>query len=217
MPFTYTDPEGKEHELLPPLVRDHNLSMFFYAFDKTGIKRCVSGAAIQGYMPDIPFHKTERMFRRYENQIRAIVQNLPDKAVSFSPGDFSIATAMGRLRDAMSSVMQYGWKTDIDLEKLQLIRPQIEVVVINGMIVVRKRGQELPPAGHETNFTVDSKFGLEVDNPSLPVLEAIATLHGAHLLTLPTKIKNVPRKMLDDLAARYDIAISEDVDHFVLF
>jgi len=66
----------------------------------------------------LPSHRSEETFRRYEPLIKTAVDNAPNDTSFTIPPDLAPTTFVARLRDTTLSVKKFGWKTDINMEKL---------------------------------------------------------------------------------------------------
>jgi len=220
MPITYVDPEGNTHTLSYPCYWATEQKLFLVARREDGVIVNINRQRLQGYMSQVPFHKSERMFRRYEGQIHAILSALPQRPIAFDPTPFAPQTALCRLRDSINSVLEYRWETSLDLKALAALRPQIEFVIQAGQVVVRSKltREPLSPASSDPlPVAQEVNFGLILDKPDLNTLEAVALLHSKRVLSHPTKLIGVSRLVLDDLAQRFDIAINEELDHCIMF
>jgi hypothetical protein len=83
-----------------------------------------------------------------------IVEKHPTAEVKIDPAPLSAAEYIGCLMDAMSSLHQYNWKTDVDLGKLTAVRTDLFAFESAGWIIIRGRSApreviQVPPA-HDT-------------------------------------------------------------------
>lgn len=100
----------------------------------------------------LPHRFRESSFRRYEQTIRDAVNAWPQVCV-FNPLTVGLQpiTFSNRLRDAKTSLLQYNWKTDVDVEKLLRIREDFIVaergdLVLTGSKETLKTYTQLPSA-----------------------------------------------------------------------
>ncbi len=165
----------------------------------------------------IPPHKSERMFRRYEQAIFAIVQQFPN-VISFDPKPLSIVTFSCRLRDAMSSLLEYKWASPIDVNRLAEIRPQVEVAQVNGMVVVRKVGTAMPnPLNAQGEVAVKDDFAFNITKDDPIAVFAAAYLIERQFLNRPVQLMNVSQETIAKTLENYDVGITAtNVGTFVM-
>ena len=160
-------------------------------------------------MTQIPYHKSERMFRRYEEHIFRIVKEFPT-AVSFDPHPHSSETFMCRLRDSISSLLEFNWPTPIDVKRLSDIRPQFIIVNEQGMVVAKPKWHKpLSLVGKLDEVKVELDFMFELDKPRQEVFFAAVILVANKVINKPIKLKNVPQVWINDALDRYDVGISD--------
>lgn len=161
---------------------------------------------------NVPYHKSEKMFRRYEQHIASVLQHWPEP-VSFDAKPLSVTTFSCRFRDAITSVLEYNWPTSLDLERLRALRDEFEVCVVAGMVMVRKKGlgKAMATVGKLDEVLTHDDFIFTLNNPEPAVLFAAAILVDRKVITRPIKIKNTPRSLLDQVTERFDVGISDDV------
>ena len=166
-----------------------------------------------------PYHKSERMFRRYEEHIQKVVFDYP-KACNFDPSPLSIETFKCRFRDAAASLIEYNWTTSIDISRLVEIRKTWAVGESAGLVIVcpENQLQELKKAGRavEGNPQGRDKFAFMLDAPEPPVLLATVILLDQKLLKNPVHVKNINRETLQKLSEKYDIGVSDDATGFII-
>ena len=85
-------------------------------------------------MKDLPYRFREQSFRRFEPHINDIVNCFPEPIV-IDPSPLSQVTFSCRLRDAIKSLSENRWPTDINMERFDIIYPNI--VVCEGLGEVR--------------------------------------------------------------------------------
>lgn len=86
-------------------------------------------------MTNLPYHQSERCFRKYEGIIGTIVGQLPGLTIIQCPDNVSINTFVARLRDSISSVRKYNWKTLVFEQSKLLLYPTLTVCVKDDKIV----------------------------------------------------------------------------------
>lgn len=170
-------------------------------------------------MTDIPWHKNEKMFRRYEPHIQAFLSRWP-QATAFDPAPLSHVTFRCRFRDAVASLLEFNWPTCLDVAVLRDIWPKVELRVVNNEVVVGQRSaQSLSPVGsvgHLSTQTPTDKFALTLDNPEPTIVFAIAILLDRKVMTQPVKLKNIPQDLLQQVADRFDVGISQTPDGYIM-
>lgn len=177
-------------------------------------------------MNKIPWHKNEKMFRRYEQHIHQMVINYP-QPVSFDTTPLAYTTFSCRFRDSVASLLEYHWKTCIDCLRLAEIWPLVELTPINGMAVVRKKGtKELTSVGSVVDVvSKQDDFLFEIDGSRLKPLvgDGVKQLVKAAVLLLhfqvigkPVKLKNIPKDMVSEFADQFNVGFSEDSRGFII-
>src|SRR5690606_32357391 len=83
-------------------------------------KAVAAAKAPQKSTQQVPPHKSEKMFRRYEPHIHTLLNNWP-ASTCFFPSGFALTTFSCRLRDSINSVLEYNWPTALDLTLLRKI------------------------------------------------------------------------------------------------
>lgn len=168
----------------------------------------------------VPFHKSERMFRRYEQHIFQFTIHYP-KVIGFDPMPLACTTFSCRLRDAIASVLEYNWPTCLDVARLREIWPLSSVRVgPDGFVYIGpndvKEAGPLSAAGHQIDVNKKDDFAFDVDNPPLSVLIAFCVLLENKVLKRPVRVRNVARATMTQLSEKFDVGISESLDCFIL-
>lgn len=132
----------------------------------------------------LPPRFTEASFRRYEGAISTVIASWP-KAITFDTMPLRPVTFACRLRDAMRSLSEHSWMTDIDLVRFQMLYPFIVVREADGKVVVGGR-EETKPAAQSVGRVIPAispgVFYDEDADPTAEVTEAIAMLVEKKLL-----------------------------------
>jgi hypothetical protein len=66
----------------------------------------------------VAYRFCEKVFRRFEPALAKAVEKLPDVTV-FDPHPLEVTTFSRKLRDAKTSLLSFGWRSRVDLEKLK--------------------------------------------------------------------------------------------------
>lgn len=174
-----------------------------------------------------PSHKSEAQFRRYEAFIKHIVLNYP-KTVRIRPSGVTLNTFVARARDAMKSVLEYKWKTSIDLEKLREIRPSITVYIDDDNVSVRggplksdlvpvsMNDVEVTGSGGSSETFINEDYAFVLDLKKQPdklgksLLLSVALLQTSRLLG-PIQVINLPDELRQELEnnPNFDVAFGE--------
>lgn len=174
-------------------------------------------------MIDVPFHKSEKMFRRYEPHIQAFLSHWPEPS-SFDPAPLATITFQCRFRDSVASVLEYNWPTCIDTAYLREVWPKVGLFIKAGLVVVGTRASRgsaaiLSPVGAEVSRRDHDEVAFTIDGQNIDAQKqavAAALLLQAKLLTKPVKIKNLPRDFMTQLTTQFDVGISELPDGFIM-
>lgn len=162
-----------------------------------------------------PYHKSERMFRRYEAKISTVLKNWP-RVTLFDPSPHAIETFSCRLRDSIASWRDNHWPaTFMDSEDVRKVLAEVVVsttfhpgkIACGPRDELRRGLREVSNAG----FLAEAPRvqGLRVETDKLDVVEAICILHHYRILTEPTIIKtpNSPLLTVADVAQKYDVFV----------
>jgi hypothetical protein len=159
------------------------------------------------------------MFRRYEKALQAIVAHYP-QACSFDPQEVGLAstTFSCRLRDAVSSLIEYNWTSPVDLERLKTIWPELEVTTKAGMVVVRQKGTKALEAVQGPQDVQGDKdnFLCTLDRPIPQQIVACAILIHTKVVNKPVKIKNFPIEEVLNLTKTFDVGVTNDDRGFII-
>lgn len=156
----------------------------------------------------LPHRMREGTFRTYEPLLRAGVEAFPDVFI-VDIGQKSVATVSARLRDAKTSVITYGWETDINLFILKslCISNKDDKVLIGTPYAVRLYGKQEQTAQNQISNPSESVITLELfplDSASL--IKSLQTQKG---LKKPIHIQT-PILNLSELLTSLDISFIED-------
>lgn len=82
-----------------------------------------------------PPHKTESLFHRYEKIIQHLCEKFPEE-VELDPAPFAPTTFSCRLRDAITSFLEYRWFSKLGLDPLRVehIRKGYSIIVRGGKV-----------------------------------------------------------------------------------
>ena len=168
---------------------------------------------------DPPPHKSEKMFRRYEKALQAILTHYP-QACSFDPKAIGLATSTFscRLRDAASSLFEYHWTSPVDESKLREIWPYVEITFAAGMVIARQRGaKQLSAVQGPSDIASDKdSFAFTLDRPTPQEIVASAILLDKKHIKLPIKVKNCAIEEIVKLTANFDVAVTNDDRGFII-
>lgn len=158
------------------------------------------------------------MFRRYEKHIFTILQSWPQPCF-FVPSPFAATTFSARLRDAIVSVIEYKWASAVDVGRLEeLWNTDLEIGIheasTGSQVCARKRGTgaALQLAGELVDTLHRNNYLAELDNPSRPILHALAILMSEKVITQPVKIKNIDQALMSEVAEKHDVGFSPEGD-----
>lgn len=153
------------------------------------------------------------MFRKYEKHIFSIVHNWPQPTFFF-PDNLATTTFSCRLRDAIASVLEYGWPSPLDVSRLKQIKSEgLEVSIQAEPPAVvagpRKTRTTEAEAVSETSAPRDElrTYACEVDNPARAVAHSLAILYSKGVLTQPAKITNLDPNTLNEIKNTYGESI----------
>jgi hypothetical protein len=169
----------------------------------------------------VPLHKSEKVFRTYEPIIFTILNRWPEPSM-FKPDAVAATTFSARLRDAISSVIEFQWQTALDVEKLKLIWSTDLVITCdapNGYVHANNKtmmAKALPKSVGKYIKELITDFSCEVDNPSEIVLTALGVLFSQKVLVKPAKITNPNPELLQNIALQFDVAFQEEVGFTVM-
>jgi hypothetical protein len=164
---------------------------------------------------DLPFQLRESTFRKYERFIYEVVDRFPKKGYKVRVHNLKPSTYVARLRDAVSSLLRYQWKTGIDVDKLMEIRPLVEFKQVGENCVYGGPSSAIVEELEVEDISSDSaNYVFIADQPDKPTLFAIAVLQTRRLLG-PVKLTNADQAILDEIEEmpEFDVGI-EPIQNF---
>lgn len=154
-------------------------------------------------VPDSNSINSEQNFRRLENDIRMIVRNYPSATV-LRPSELKLSTYAVCLRSAMAAFINSTWASDIDRDKVLLVRSEFEVqpnAVMNTVTVGPRKRQmmrnEIKQAS--THMTINSV----IDALDEEILHAVCVLKNRNLLPGEIKLINLTNAEAFRLSEQY--------------
>jgi len=131
-------------------------------------------------------HLSESVFRKYEDVLKAIVENYPAPFI-FTPTTLQATTVVVWLRNAANAVLTHNYPTDLDIERLREIWKKVRVMNQGSKVVVstRESQQEAKVQIARAAFHDEPKV-LTINNPSIRVLDGLCILILEGALTNPT-------------------------------
>lgn len=162
---------------------------------------------------NIPQRFSEAAFRRYEPTIVIVMTNWP-LVQTFDPAPLSAETFANRLRDSMRSLMDYGWKTDINTGRFIELRAEISVRIRNdGRVIV---GPRLTPITFTNETTPEANNTVfKVTAPPPAVIQALFTLLHNRLITQVIVVE--PNEIvINEYAEGFDVAVIRKGDHLII-
>ena len=149
----------------------------------------------------LPPHLREHRFRAFEPLLLNFEKrNYQDTT---EPCDANPYTAANRCRDAITSVLAYGWHTPLNVESLRKLRGQISIRGnSNGTITIgkSKRG----------NVAVANKTELLIDCTNDQCLIAIAVLVSQNQIPSTVKIVNQSQDTLTRVLDKFSLAYNAE-------
>lgn len=170
----------------------------------------------------IPPHLRESVFRTYEPLLVHAVRVWPTESVHGCPKDLSFATFSAGVRNAINSVLEFKWDTELDIEKLREMRKSRAFVIAataTNAIHFRAPGRE--KITYEVKSSTVETPSLIAPPPSVvPArdmtanqIDAFATLLDAGLITGPILIRGpVSEDVAMSLMAQYAVFFTFDPD-----
>ena len=176
-------------------------------------------------MTTIPYHLSERHFRRYEPYLRDIVAAWPT-VVTFVPKPpvASEQTLSSRIRMAIKSLAIYKWQpTIVNMQIFEKCHDKIYVsttvrpgyVVCGPMsAVVPKRGVQ-PVEIDVTDSQIQQVIPrVRLTNPPLDLITALFVLHHHQLLSEPSVIETA--EDIGHLIGNHDVSVQRDGNKYTI-
>lgn len=173
----------------------------------------------------------ESSFRRYEPLIKEALEVYPDMTYWVRREELdnyklppSLVTCSARCRDAINSLLQYGWATEIDVEKLKDAGTNFQVAIKDDGLIFGTRAQ-LRVEGEIRRKTVSARpeathkpaaqftEPLSVLDFTLEEVRVVATLAKIGALRRPIRVLLTPNEV-EAIENNYGIAILPDGDHY---
>lgn len=159
----------------------------------------------------LPYRFREKTFRQYEQSLRIIISNYPRGSI-FRPTN--VETFSCRLRDAMTSLLTYGWDTDLLIANVRKIKEEMVVSIRRSA----NTNENTVWVGLPTDDFVDIVHMKETStndqnetivNPSTEALNAIMVLHHERISTKASRISFTSPFTINKefWESRYDVAI----------
>lgn len=151
----------------------------------------------------VPYHQSERNFRRFEPTIANILKNFPNETIIVA-SDLSSETISHRLRDAIRSVFVHNYiPRFFERSQLESVRNELKICKENNRVIARF--STLKP------ITQTQAPAFVFNSPSEDIARA-AVYIAANALG-EVKLLNVTqaqRNCIQAMRSTYDIAIIED-------
>lgn len=163
------------------------------------------------------FQLTEKSFRRYEGQIKSIVDSFPNPT-AFNPAPLSPNTYAARIRDAIKSLETYKWETVVDVAKLSTIRNDFSIKINKAGNVVASAKNNLDPVGKPvstSNSSQSSSTCRTHHQVSSAELQAFILLLSNQRID-PIKVCGLSLKDINLACVGYDIEFIEEADGIIL-
>ncbi len=141
-------------------------------------------------MSDIPYHLSEKQFRKFEHVIAKAVKLFPAVLACGTGGSgYSANSYAARLRDAIASYRKYGWPSDM-LPSL-LCTEKLGVSLKDGVVYLGSK-DELKKSSKPQLEEPTTKFNLEPIMLSTPGEKVIlCKLASLRVLTQPIPVKGL--------------------------
>lgn len=167
-----------------------------------------------------PPHKSESQFRRYENHLINILANWP-ATTEIKTGQLASTTFLARIRDAILSVLEFGWRTSIDLDELKRIhKTELHFTAVDEKTIKAFRqtsgSKVLAKTGVSEMVSLGEQFCCEISNPERHVVHSLAILLSNKVLTKPAKIYQLNPDILKEVLEKHDVASTTEGDFTIL-
>lgn len=151
--------------------------------------------------PDGP-HRSLAILRRYEPEIQKLISCFPS-SLTVTPRDVKASTFVTNFRNSVNLLLSdkpllEGYVSKIsapDIERLRNLWPS--VITFRGpsdsVICCHKddRNVVLESVRVESTLPVAPSFLVDLDSPSVPVLNALVYLYGVGIFTTPSRLRGV--------------------------
>lgn len=169
--------------------------------------------------PHTPPHLREETFRKYEAHIATILRNWPRPTTCY-PKIVSPTTFIARIRDAINSVIEYKWKTPIDVNLLEQIWATDNKLFFytqtntNAVIASKRMAKSENIAATLTSDFDENKFSLVLteEKATATALLAVAYLLENKILKKPAKLIKPDQRILHQIMGNYDVGVALDPD-----
>lgn len=130
-------------------------------------------------------HLSESVFRKYEDVLKAIVENYPSPFI-FTPTTLQATTVVVWLRNAANAILTHGYATTLDIERLREIWKKVRVMNQGSKVVVATREEQQAAKIQIAREAFNEPRLLTINNPSIRVLDGLCILILEGALTNPT-------------------------------
>lgn len=180
---------------------------------------------MQSPTPEPPAHLSEKVFRRFEQTIKQIVEEFP-RTIIITPEGISQYTFIARLRDAMRSLYKYEWQTSVESTRFRSIRAQIVVKTgPDGTIIVCTTSTDTAPisvsfapvASDDLEMFTDILTDIPIATIShLARIRGIGAIHPVRLQQSLCKVADVSFLDLEKLRRESDIEVLDQPPYYII-
>lgn len=170
----------------------------------------------------IPPHLREDVFRSYEPLLTHAVRVWPTESIHGCPPDLSFATFSAGVRNAINSVLEFEWQTDLDIVKLREMRRSRAFVIAatsSNSVIFRAPGRKERGSYEIKSSTVETPSPVALPSSVVPArdmtaeqIRAFVVLLDAGLIAGPILIRGCVSLEIEALSQTANVFFTFDPD-----